>query len=344
MQKDFHFYTIYVLCRANGVSPEDAKKVAYSSQHTDDAIYDNALEFQNGGRFQQVLSAHKLIKIGVFSLKSQHRIYVPFHFMPGNHGNGIQERMICRANSDNAQRMLLEVANLKGKPYQLHRLGIALHVYADTWSHQGFSGFHTELNDVENINVKNESQDNSFVRDAIEFFIPRVGHAETGHLPDEPYRDWKFHNVYQKKDKERKNWQLCQDTSYAIYKEIKGFLRKNPGYKKQDHILWGSIKPKLTSLFKRKGTVEERCQNWVHHINTWSFNFPCEPEERDLSYDDREWFRAAVEVEKKKNEKPKYRRKENFHISDWKYFHDAAESHRFYVLNEILSPEGIVCG
>jgi hypothetical protein len=236
------------------------------------------------------------------------------------------------------------VANLKDKPYQLHRLGIALHAYADTWSHQDFSGFKTELNDVEDIVVKNENEDNSSVRDVIEFFIPQVGHAEAVHLPDEPYRDWKFHYVYQKEDKERKNWELCQVASYAIYKEIKGFLRKNSGYKKQDHILWGSIKPKFTSLFKKKGTVEERCKNWVHNINTWSFNFPCEPEERDLSYDDREWFKAAVVVEKKKNEKPKYRRKKNFHISDWKYFHNAAESHRFYALNEILSPEGIVCG
>jgi hypothetical protein len=264
--------------------------------------------------------------------------------MPSNHGNGVQERMVCQANSENAQRMIREVANLKGKPYQLHRLGIALHVYADTWSHQGFSGLQADINDVKNINVQNESHNNSFVRDAIEFFIPRVGHAETGHLPDEPYRDWKFHNVYQKKDKERKNWLLCQDASKVIYKEIKSFLSKNPGYKNRAHILWRDIKPIVTRLFRRKGTVDERCENWVHAINTWSFGFECEQEEMDLSYDDREWFKAGVKVEKKKNEKPKYRRKKNFHLSDWKYFHDAAASHRFFVLNEILSPEGIVCG
>jgi hypothetical protein len=350
MQKDFHFYTIYVLCRANGMSPGDAKIVAYSSQHTDDATDEEPLKFENGGRFQQVLSAHKLIDPGAFSLGSQYGIYVPFHFIPGNHGNKFKERMVCRANSENAQRMVREVASLKGKPYQLHRLGIALHVYADTWSHQDFSGLQAELNDVEEIDVKNESKAGvaevfkTFFRGAAESLIPRIGHGETAHLPDEPYRDWKFHNVYQKEDKERKNWLLCQEASKAIYTEIKGFLSKNPDYKNEDHINWGTIKPIMTRLFKRKGTLEERNQNWVHAINTWSFGFECKPEERDLSYDDREWFRAAVEVEKKKDEKPKYRRKKNFHISDWKYFHNAAESHRFYVLNEILSPEGIVCG
>ena len=94
MQLDFHFYTIYVLCRANGMPPEDSKKVAYSSQQTDDAKYNHTLKFENGGRFKQVLSAHKFLEPGVFSLNSQHRIYVPFHFMPGNLGDGFEERMV----------------------------------------------------------------------------------------------------------------------------------------------------------------------------------------------------------------------------------------------------------
>jgi len=59
MQIDFHFYTIYALARAAGFKPDDAHIIAYSSEHTDDAKYEHALEFENGGRFQQVLSAHK---------------------------------------------------------------------------------------------------------------------------------------------------------------------------------------------------------------------------------------------------------------------------------------------
>ena len=44
MQEDFHFYTIYVLCRANGMSPDHARIVAYSSQHADDAKYEHSLK------------------------------------------------------------------------------------------------------------------------------------------------------------------------------------------------------------------------------------------------------------------------------------------------------------
>jgi len=245
--------------------------------------------------------------------------------------------------------MVREVTNLKGKPYQLHRLGIALHVYADTWSHQDFSGLQTELNDVEDIDVINEDRVGiakvftDFFRDIAESLIPQVGHAETATLPDEPYREWSFYHVYQKRATYRKNWLICQDASRAIYKEIKHFLAQNPGYRTEKSIPWGDIKSVLTNLFKQKGDLEERCSNWAEIINDSGFGFACQPIEKDLSYNDREWFRAAVEV-KKPDEGEKYYKKDDFHISDWKHFHDAASSHRFFVLQELLSPQGIICG
>lgn len=349
MQLDFHFYTIYVLCRCNGMSPATAKKVAYASQHTDDAKHEHPLEFENGGRFQQVLSAHKFFDTKVLALDSQYRIYVPFHFIPGNKGNRFREYMICRENSDMAQRMVHEVESIKGKPYQLHRLGIALHVYADTWSHQEFSGRQTEVNDVEDIDVLNEDRSGisgifkRFFRDVAEAVIPQIGHAEAATLPDEPFREWKFYNVCQDRTITRKNWEICERASREIYKQIKTFLVKNSQYRDEQPIPWDNVKSAIVKLFKQKGELEERCNNWAESINNSSFGFQCQPTERHLSYDDREWFRAAVEVEKV-DEKEKYYRKENFHVSDWKYFHDAAASHRFFVLNELLCPEGIVCG
>lgn len=349
MQEDFHFYTIYILCRCNGVSPENSKTVAYASQHTDDAKHEHTLDFENGGRFQQVLSAHKFIHPEVFSLDSQYRIYVPFHFIPGNQGGRFQERMVCRENSEIAQNIVRKAADLKGKPFQLHRLGIALHMYADTWAHQDFSGLQTNLNDIEEIDVLNEEKAGiakiftDFFRNVIESLIPQIGHAESATLPDEPYREWKFYNVNQGETKHRKNWLICQDACKFIYKEIKSFLTKNPEYRSETTIPWGEIKSTVTKLFKEKGDLEERCNDWTQSINNSDFGFQCQRGEQDLSYDDREWFKAAVEVEKD-DKTDKYFRKDNFHLSDWKYFHDAAASHRLFVLQESLSPEGIICG
>lgn len=351
MQKDFHFYAVYVLCRCNGMSPEHSKTVAYASQHTDDAKYEHALEFENGGRFQQVLSAHKFLHPEVFSLDTQYRIYVPFHFIPGNAGEGFQECMVCRENSEIAQQMMREILNLRGKPYVLHRLGIALHTYADTWSHQDFSGLQTKLNDIKQIDVLNEKDKagvakifTDFFRNVTESLIPQVGHAEVATLPDEPYREWTFYHVYQNERISRKNWLICQDACKAIYREIKYFLTRNLEYRTERPIPWGNIKREVVNLFKRKGDLEERCRNWSERISDSVFGFNCQSAEKDLIYDDREWFREAVKVEKDSSGGKKYRKKEGFHLSDWKLFHDAATSHRFFVLKELLSPEGIICG
>jgi len=103
-------------------------------------------------------------------------------------------------------------------------------------------------------------------------------------------------------------------------------------------------------LFKQKGDTETRCQSWAEAINDSRFGFECQAEEKELSYDDREWFKEAVEVKKVKtkvDEKRKIKKywwKDDFHLSDWKYFHDAATSHRFFVLQELLAPLGIICG
>jgi hypothetical protein len=334
------------------MSPEYSKIVAYASQHTDDAKHEHALEFENGGRFQQVLSAHKFFDLDTFSLDSQYKIYLPFHFIPGIQGTRFQELLVCRQNSETSQRMVREVSRLKDKPYLLHRLGIAVHVYADTWSHQSFSGLKTDLNDISDIDVMNENRGSiatifmDFFRNVKEAVIPQIGHAEATYLPDEPYREWSFFHNYENETKVRKNWVLCLDASRSIYNEIKRFLNQSnhPDYKTDNVVSWGAIKPAFSRLFKDKGTIEKRCENWSREINISGFGFPCQDFERDIVYEDREWFKEAVGVTTNDDNEERYERKNNFHESNWKLFHDAAASHRFFILQELLPPNEIICG
>ncbi|MFC1885891.1 DUF6765 family protein [Thermodesulfobacteriota bacterium] len=244
MHLDFHFYAIYVLCRCNGMSPENSKKVAYASQYTDDATYGHEIEFENGGRFQQAISAH----------------------------------IVLRENMDIAQDMVREVAGLRNKPYILHRLGIVLHLYADTWSHRDSSGMGSELNEV---------------------FVCR-----------------------------------------KIYVEISRFLSKNshPEYRTENVLKWRDIEKNFDDLFKKKANFSKRCERLKDNINRSAFGFTCQSAERDLSYDDGEWFKDAVKVRINREGRRTYTKKDHFHISDWKYFHDAAASHRSFVLNELFRP------
>jgi hypothetical protein len=346
MEKDFHFYTIYVLCRANGMRPDFSKIVAYASQHTDDAKYGHVLEFRNGGRFEQLLTAHKFLALGSLSKATQYDIYLTYHFIPGNIGSRFQEKLVCRRDSEIAKRMVTEPSRLQGKPYQLHRFGIALHTYADTWMHSDFSGVMTDLNDITDVQVMTErgwEKPANLARQVLSHLIGHPGHWEADPYPDEPFREWRFVQKYSQEEIQRKNWELCRDAGKAVYQNISAFLEHNPSFRTSQPVPWEYLVDSLTALFKTAGTLDERCRVWMDMINLSRLGFSCEVDDRDIVYDELEWFRTAVAVEKDDTGKDVYVRQGDFPRSNWKCFHDAAASHRFFVLKELLAQEGIIC-
>ncbi len=193
MQLDFHFYAIYTLCMLSGIKHEYSKKIAYASQHTDDAKYDHELEFVSGGRFQQQMSAHKFIDPGVFTKKTCYDIFLPFHFLPGVEGQEFYEMLLCRENSVTANELLNDTLRILDKPYGLHRLGVTLHVYADTWSHQDFHGLNRDDNKIDYLDLLNTKK--SFMNEVAlntAKLIPPLGHGQVYTYPDEPYLCWEY--------------------------------------------------------------------------------------------------------------------------------------------------------
>lgn len=350
MQKDFHFYTIYALARSAGFSDKDAFVVAYSSQHTDDAKYEHTLEFENGGIFQQVLTSHRFFDPGTISKPVCYKIWVPFHFLPGALGSNFYEKMFTKANSIVAQGMIEELLSSEPKPYMLHRLGIILHVYADTWSHQNFMGIIKEdMNDVKDMEVEEESS--GFIRDflsnlkeeILEYAAPMLGHAQAGTIPDEPYRAWEYTDYRDIRHKVI-NWERALDSAKFCYHLILRFLRRFPEYRAQKTAQWSEIEEILLDLFQKKGNLDERIANWKKAISDNAFPFRVTEADKDLNYDDREWFRSAVKVSIDASGKEHYIRLDEFEISNWKYFHDAALLHRFIIIHEILPQHQIICG
>ena len=91
MQIDFHYYGIYTLCRLAGIKDEHSREIAYASQHTDDAKYDHVLKFENGGRYEQHMSAHKFLDLEMLQDNVGYDSYMPFHFLPGGMGESFSE-------------------------------------------------------------------------------------------------------------------------------------------------------------------------------------------------------------------------------------------------------------
>ncbi|MGD9567572.1 MAG: DUF6765 family protein [Sedimentibacter sp.] len=337
MQIDFHFYAIYTLCMLSGIKHEYSKKIAYASQHTDDAKYYHELEFVSGGRFQQQMSAHRFLDLRVLDKKTCYDIFLPFHFLPGVEGKEFYEMLLCRENSITANELLRDTLRTLDKPYGIHRLGVTLHVYADTWTHQDFHGLNRDNNKIKYLdllNIEKSLKDEVALSSAK--LIPPLGHGQVNTYPDEPFLNWEYSKYNIEEHFEINNVNRFIDSSFHIYLFLANQVKSHISYIfEKEPAKWDEIKDKLTEIFSIKESLEHRELIWQKRISEGYFGF-----ESNIKYGDREWFYEAVEVIEK--DLQIYDKKENFQTSDWKYFHDALTLHKFYVKNELLPKYGVI--
>lgn len=215
MEKDFHYYMLYSIARLTGF--EEADIIAYSSQFVDDNNEGQFTIDQEKSFFPQRISAdggyYYPIMTQSLSPKSldpyiQKYVYLPFHFLPGDNNVEIKGRknpLSTTPNSRNA-RKILHAALESGNPY---RIGIALHTFADTWSHQNFTGLRESWNAVYPwYNV-------------FKSIAPNIGHAEAGHSPDVISEDWIDYRI---------NRKICnRERAFAAVGEIYRVLRSASG-------------------------------------------------------------------------------------------------------------------
>ncbi len=189
MEKDFHYYITYAVAQLAGLSSPDL--VAYSCQFVDDnsegqfsvdgeeAYFPERLKGSAGYYYPVMTQSLSPKSLDIYV---QRYVYVPFHFLPGDDSvaiGGAHNKLSVTPNSNNAQAVV-RAALASNNPY---RIGIALHTFADTWSHQNFTGLQEDWNAVYPwYNV-------------FKSLVPNIGHAEAGHSPDvisEPWIDYRI--------------------------------------------------------------------------------------------------------------------------------------------------------
>jgi len=238
MKSNFHYSVIKILATKAGFSEEEAQIIAYASQYVDDADDYIPVRIQHIPDFAKthvrcldgkhiwdpICTAHKSIKILPKLFKTDLiKVYSAFHFLPNKRCdinariNG--KELITFRNGELANQLVLNCAEAvqNATPSQrnpaLIALGIALHSYADTWAHQGFSGIHSEFNDIKNVRAYNKHWWYGF--------LPDIGHAEASDYPDRPYLKWSYQydgveNI-SSSHTERNNPQIFADAVYHIY-------------------------------------------------------------------------------------------------------------------------------
>ncbi len=88
-------------------------------------------------------------------------VWMPFHFLPNNVDIEQADSQICRPDSKVLKLVLEDIRKSAFSPIGLYRLGIGLHCFADTYSHQDFKCFFDRYNMVtllSGIEVKTEVQ------------------------------------------------------------------------------------------------------------------------------------------------------------------------------------------
>lgn len=358
MQRDFHYAVIYVLSRVAGFSSEEAAIISYSSQYVDDATNGGFVKFTNHPMYYRIKSAHTMIDSSNLDDLANQNSWMPFHFLPGNQptNNGkldFVSRLICRENSPVAQAMVREAFLHRNDANGLHRLGITLHVYADTWAHQGFVGIKHNVNHIRNLYDEDNIRDfKSLIRAKIDDIKDMLGceimdnclalgHGAALTCPDEPWLKWSYTD-YSGSPIYVDNTERFMRAVDNIYLVLKQYSLGDPTA--QVEALDTSIREKIQTLFEKFKDPDGNARNqlWLDEIQANYFGFGKEA----VSYTPKgvnSWKSIALDTSKEVDSADDlFIYKNSFLQSNWKHFHDALKDHWSYVVFKLLPDHEVI--
>lgn len=368
MQLDMHFYGTYALARAAGIPKEDAYTVAYAAQYVDDSTQQDSKQHEDGGLLYGIATSHKGGQCILNHHKDVHgareeqrRVWVPFHFLPGAQGSDFEEQLLCRKNSTPAQEMMQNhLLIAPQKAYGLELLGIAAHVYMDTFSHFGFSGVSSSLNrikdgSIEPLEVENPkmgdyiiSKLGRFIKrfkagSIVSFFAEEttgsLGHGAVATFPDRPYLKWSFEYEYPRENdavhlpieaeqiEVRDNKEHFFEGCELLYNYFKTFAAER--YDEPDVIPFEELADSIKAIIAKEDDCDGRIDQW--RSLTWNTAPVIEP---DIRYNKSHWENQKYDFDDSEESKD--------NISSHVYkFHQAAAYHRYYILKDLLPAHGI---
>ncbi len=342
MQKDFHYCAIKVLAEKAGFRSNEAQIIAYASQYTDDAVAHKKLKIKNvpaikyprlkGEHFDPICTAHRGMQFLTGLRKDvQRKVYIPFHFLPSDEYGGKGRYNYRTVPDGNFARKIVKNAikelnkNEGERDQKLIKLGIALHTYADTWSHQRFSGRHSAKdNDIERIHIFEDDRWESLsYLDQLKLnIIPDVGHAEALFYPDQAHLKWKYEHDYSGVEISRDNTNIFIDAAYSIFTLLCEANKMASNWKKYVSRLVECLSTPTDSIKKK--------------FHAYKSVFP----EIDFNYNNEEWKKQALKGDSYDwldFEEDDYGTQEYVYNNDlkWFYFHIEALEQRKFVNKRI---------
>ncbi|MBX9349197.1 hypothetical protein K5M36_19120 [Chromobacterium vaccinii] len=377
MQYDMHYYGTYAMAAAAGIPEDDAETIAYASQHVDDQNYTSQVSVREVKAdlcetvigiptahhpiSRQIIAAgieHLIRKIISFlAHKNKNRselmgeddcrlVWVPFHFLPGNKGKLYLEKLVCQEDSKIANEMLENHLKHTSSDFNLELIGIAAHVYADTFAHFGFSGVTSWLNsiDVDSISISDShgNETRAYIEGRANTFRKLYGNTENalclGHggvdtCPDRPFLRWEFR--YKDGDQKLETRNNSEHFLLSCQKMHAYFCRfadiRYPGALRKTVINFDSIALAIQEILNFEGPADDRVQQWLLAMQ----NNQLGPFRPCVKYDNEAWNTELIAALEEKNF-TKIRQSNAYR------FLAAAEYHRHYVLKQLLPKHGLI--
>ncbi|MBU1055980.1 MAG: hypothetical protein KKC46_19455 [Proteobacteria bacterium] len=273
MDTEFHYYITGIIADAAGFKQEEAKTIATAAEYVDENdICLKIIDRKKNETYENYISQTMNI------LKPKHtllRIYPVFHFVPGEpmhskaaRRDGKMHWLNTTPNNEIANKGMDEAFKASDDT-RLYRIGIATHVYSDTWAHQNFVGWYDFFNDI--------SRD----------IKPDIGHANAEHHPDWPAHRWEDARLV---DDQVDNTERFLDAAKHIY-------MKYSAYNKQRNQSIGTDWDQLrVQLIEAIGKCFSGSHNYYREDRVMRYK-ALAPWLGD--FDESEWFGEAIDVKVK---------------------------------------------
>jgi hypothetical protein len=355
MNNDFHYGVIYVLARLAKYDRESATTIAHACQYVDDSTVTGVLDFAGGESFDRFASAHAMYDYLNWVSDSAKRVWAPFHFLPACEGQTFDEKCVCHPDSRTAREMVKEAIRQNHAENALHRLGVTLHVYVDTWAHQKFSGTISANNIVHDLHSENHTEADLLgqlrkwvgavedaTQNAVASLVTRLGHGAALHLPDLPWAKWRYVNGH-KQPIERDNLPDFITAADMAFRALKGFQSSRGDFENLDGLTTDA-KTALEKLLResRSENSDERLRYLMDEVAKDSFPGVHEEVPLYVAKGVGSWKFEATGIESAETDgftKPTWEPK--FEQSDYRKFHDAVKEHRAYVTGVLLPLHGV---
>lgn len=354
MNIDFHYGVVYAIARLGGLPPADALSVAHACQYVDDSTTPGLLEFKGGELFERFPTAHSMFDYHNALDQGNRLTWVPFHFLPAGIGDTFEERAICRPNSEVAKDVVRRAIHHRGATNALHRLGVTLHTYVDTWAHQGFSGIKSDYNRVSHLESEDcttqqwykrlEGATEHLIDDAESDVLSRafpLGHGAALHYPDQPWATWTYTNG-KGRVVNRVNLPDFVEAANMACRAVQAYITGSTGFERQPGLSTEQLSALKALLASNKSPDEKKRLDGIRtaiangHIPGLKEELPVYIPKGTGSW---KQLATGIETDDDGEEHPVWTAV--FEESDYRKFHDATKEHRYVVTQEILPQIGL---